>query len=301
MSPTVLKRIAMVLGVVLVAWGGFALLGRYRRDDTGTLVLPRVTPAAAERIAFRKGGDTIVLVRQGDRWSVNGLPGSTRSVDAFLLALGDSTLRSEMVAQRTASHQRLGVDSASRRLTIDTAGKTVLDLRLGNRGPDFEGLYVRSEGSDVVYLLGGQFAEMAGRGLADWRDKQMAAIVPDSVARVQVVRGRTSWSLTRNGPAWGLSRGPADSASVARFLAHFDDLRATGFPEPGDLDSIRFDPPDRAVTLYGAAGQPFLALQFDSTSGGSFWVRAASGGPVYRLDGRATELATPSESTLKKK
>ncbi len=300
MSPTVLKRIALALGLLLLAWGGFALLARTRRDDAGALVLPRVAHAAAEKVAFRRGDDTVVLVRQGERWSVNGLPASTRNVKAFLDALGDSTLRSELIARSAASHQRLGVDSGSRRLTIESAGKTVLDLRVGNRGPDFEGFYTRPEGSDEVYLLRGQFAELTGQGLSDWRDKQVAAVVPDSVARVEVTRGRTTWTLRKNGAAWALSRGPADSAGVARFLAHFDDLRATGFPGPEELDSIRFDPPDRAVTLFGAAGQPLLALVFDSTSGGAFWVRAASDGPVYRIDGRATELATPAESTLKR-
>jgi hypothetical protein len=160
---------------------------------------------------------------------------------------------------------------------------------------------VRPEGRDAVYLLRGRFAEQLGKGLADWREKQVATVVTDSVARVQVRRGRAIWSMARGGNVWALPRGQADSAAVARFLSHFNNLRATGFPEAADLDSIRFDPPDRAVTLSTADGRPLLALVFDSTSGGAFWARADTGGPIYRLDARATDLATPAESTLRKR
>jgi len=299
-SPKVLQRIAIALGVLLLAWAALTVVRRSRWDTAGGLALPRVAPSAVDQVAFRAGLDTIVLVRRGDQWSVNGFPASAGGVQGFLEALGDTTLRSEIVAESPASHSRLGVDSAALRLAIRSGDTAVVDLRVGNRGPDFEGYYVRPDGAGAVYLLRGRFAEQLGKTLADWREKQVASIVPDSVARVQVLRGRAGWSMTRNGPAWALARGPADSAGVARFLAHFNNLRATGFPEAADLDSIRFEPPDRAVTLYSAGGQPLLALVFDSTSGGAFWARADTGGPIYRLDARATELATPAESTLRK-
>jgi hypothetical protein len=298
MSPKLLQRIALALGILLIVWGALAYLRQRRGDDAGRLPVPEVATAAVDGIAFRQGTDSIVLVRQGERWSVNGFPASTRAVETFLGALGDSTFRSELIARSPASHQRLGVDSAGRRLTITSGGRAALDLRVGNRGPDFEGFYVRPEGSEAAYLLQGQFAEFTARGITDWRDKQVAAVVPDSVAKVEVVRGRSRWSMTREGAAWKLRGRPADSTKVARFLAHFDDLRATGFPETQDMDAIGFEPPDRAVALFTSAGRPLLALVFDSTHAGAFWVRAASGGPVYRLDGRNAELATPEENTL---
>jgi hypothetical protein len=301
MSPKVLQRLAIVLGVLVLAWVVLAQVRRSRWDKAGGLALPKVAPSAVNEVAFSRGADTVVLARQGESWRANGFPGNAGGIEGFLEALGDTTLRSEIVAQSPASHARLGVDTMARRLTIRTGDTAVVDLRVGNRGPDFEGYYVRPEGADAVYLLRGRFAEQLGKGLADWREKQVATIVTDSVARVQVRRGRTSWSMAKSGNVWALTRGPADSAGVARFLSHFNNLRATGFPEAADLDSIRFDPPDRAVTLASADGRPLLALVFDSTSGGAFWVRADTGGPVYRIDERAAELATPAESTLLRK
>jgi len=301
MSPKMLQRIALALVLALLAWGGLALGRRNRSDDTGALVLPALDPASVTEIALRKGTDTIVLSRQGAAWTVNGFPAAPQNVQTFLGAARDSSARSEVVAERPASHQRLGVDSATgRRLTMTAGTKAVLDLWLGNRGPDFEGFYVRPVGSDVAYLLRGRFAELTVQGVPEWRDKQIASFLPDSVGRVQIARGKTRWTLLRNGAAWKLAGGAADSTRVARFLAHLANLRAAGFPEPAELDSIHLQPPDRSLAVYSAGGHTLLALAFDSTRSGSYWVRSMPDGLVYRLDGPAAELATPAESTLRK-
>jgi hypothetical protein len=302
MSPQVLRRIALALLVAVLVWGALVLYGRTGRDEAGALALPRLTTARVSEIAIRKAKDTLLLARQGTDWTVNGFRAHAPTVETFINALGDSTAKSEIVAQSRSSHERLGVDSVSaKRLTITADGKPAVDLWLGNRGPDFEGFYVRPAGSDIVYLLRGHFAELTVQGVPEWREKQIAALAADSVGRVEVTRGKSRWVLSRNGTGWSLGKGNADSAKVTRFLAQFATLRAEGFPEPEELDSIRFDKPARTLTVSSRSGSPLLGLVFDSTHAGSFWVRAAAGGPVYRFDPRTAELVTPADSTFNKK
>jgi hypothetical protein len=252
-------------------------------------------------IAFRKGADTVLLVRDGSRWVVNGFPASARRAAAFLSAAGDSSVRSEEIARSASSHVRLGLDSAgARRLTITLAGKAALDLWIGNRGPDFEGFYVRKVGGDVAYLLRGQFAELFAQGLTEWREKDFASVPAESIATVQVSQGRRTWSLARGAAGWTVGGKPADSTRVARFLAQFGALRAAGFPAPEEMDSISFRPPDRSVRLIGSDNRVLLALELDAASSGAFWVRGDSTGPIYRIDARVGGAITPAESTLRK-
>jgi hypothetical protein len=300
-SPQVLKRIALLLGVALLIWGALVLYARTRRDEAGGLALGRLAPVEVSEVTFRKGADTVHLVRQGGDWTVNGLPATARGVTTFLTALGDTTARSEVVAQSRGSHARLGVDSSTgRRLTIIVAGKPAVDLWIGNRGPDFEGFYVRPDGSDVVYLLRGTFAELTAQGVPEWREKQFVAIPADSVGKVDVGRGRSRWTLVRGAAGWTIAGRPADSTKVARFLGQFGGLRASGFPEPAEMDSVDFSRPDRTLSLSTAEGRTLISLVFDSTHAGAFWVRRADGGPVYRVDQRLADLVTPAESTLKR-
>ncbi len=299
MSPKVLQRIALVLVFALGLWLALHFFSAGQRDDAGRLTLPALAPAGVDRISLVGKADSVILVKQGRGWSVNGAPASAKVVQEFLAAAHDSSAGSELIAQSTASHARLGVDSLSgRRLTIAGAGTIVLDLVVGNRGPELNGFYVRRAGAADVYLLRGQFAEMFARAESDWRDRQLAELQPDSITQVEVQRGKVRWTLSRSGTSWSLGGHPADSTKVARYLAIFGDVRAAGFPDRAELDSISFAAPERAITVTGPGGQVMLSLVFDSTASGAFWVRSTSGGPVYRLDGRTTALVTPEESSL---
>ncbi len=299
MSPKVVQRIALVLVLSVGLWLALRVIGTRARDDAGRLSLPSLTPGDVDKITLVGAGDTVRLARQGDRWQANGFPASLQAVKEFLAAAGDSSAESELIAQSASSHARLGVDSVTgRRVAIEGGGKPLLDLVVGNRGPDFNGFYVRRSGELAVYLLRGRFAELLVPGQDQWRDRQVASIPADSIARIDVVRGKSRWSLNRAGKAWTVGAVPADSAKVARLLAQFGDIRATGFPDRAELDSLDFMAPERSLTLSDAAGQPLLALVFDSTASGAFWIRPVAGGPVYRLDGRTTELMTPLSSAL---
>ncbi len=301
MSPKVLQRIALVLVFALGLWLALHFFSTGQRDDAGRLTLPALTPAGVDRISLVGKADSVILVKQERGWTVNGAPASAKAVQEFLDAAHDTSAGSELTAQSTASHARLGVDSASgRRLTISGAGAPLLDLVVGNRGPELNGFYVRRAGAADVYLLRGPFAETFARGESDWRERQLAEVKSDSIARVEVQRGKVHWTLTRSGTSWSLDGHPADSTKVARYLASFGDLRAAGFPDRMELDSISFAAPERAVTVTSTGGGVILSLVFDSTASGAFWVRPASGGPVYRLDGRTTALVTPEGRSLQK-
>jgi hypothetical protein len=54
------------------------------------------------------------------------------------------------------------------------------------------------------------------------------------------------------------------------------------------------------VRLLGAAGTPLVALAFHSAKSG-FWVRADSGGTIYRLEAYSADQLTPPDSTFRPK
>ncbi|HXI22108.1 MAG TPA: DUF4340 domain-containing protein [Gemmatimonadales bacterium] len=304
MSPKILQRIALVLGVAVAVWALLALVHRSSRDRVQGLTLPHLDLAQADTISYVAPGDTVRLVRRdASDWLVNGYPAAAFQVKGFFSALADPGATSELVAETAASHARLGVDSLKgKHLLVSGGGKVLLDLWFGSRGPDFDGFYVRRAGSDPVYLLHGRFADLTAQDVAQWRERQILAVEPDSITGVTVTRGRTRYTLDRGPKAqWSFSGGgPADSTRVARFLVGFQDLQTSGFPTRAVEDSARFDHPARRVELFGGAGRPLANLAFDSTSAG-FLVRADSGGPVYRLDSRLADELTPEAGGLKPK
>jgi hypothetical protein len=296
-----LRRLAAVFVALLVVWAGLRFL-RSRRDTPEGFASPRFDRAAVDTIRLRRGDTTVRLARDGQSWRVNDFAAAPTSVTELLDALTDTAATSELVAQSASSHTRMGVDSAAaRHLEIKSGGTTLATYILGNRGAGWSGIYVRRPGSDAVYLLRGRVGELVDRTVDDWRDKRIAALEPDSIAELEVTRGKTSYLLRRQGTGWTLGDGNAtDSAAVASLLDRFRSLAAAGFATPAQADSADFTRPERRVRLAAADGRPLLVLVIDS-SGYNYWARKDTSSTVYRLDSWVVNQLTPADSTLKTK
>lgn len=300
MSNKLLVRLAGALVVLILVWGGLALVRRPPEDRTVSLAIPKVDTASVDSIVFAKRADTTVLTRAGKQWKANGFAADSSTVGSLLSALADTARPTELVAENRSSHERLGVapDSALHVTVRSRAGaRPALDLFAGGRTSDYGGVFVRRPDGDAVYALRGTLFESLTRAPDDWRDKRIAQVAQDSVARIEIQRGIRSYALARSGKAWTLDGKPADSAAVASLLGDYHDLRASGFPSRAQADSIDFQKPKAATKMLSAKGTPLVALRFDSTASG-MWARADSGGPVYKLDSWIWSRLAPAETTL---
>jgi len=291
-----LRRLAALLALSLLAWGGLALWQRGTADTPAGLALPPLSEELVDRIRFQRGADTVVLTRAGSAWRVNGVPADAAIVARFLAAGSDSSLASELISQSTVSHQRLGLDSAAAlHLEVTGAGQERLRLLVGNRGPDFEGFYVRRSGEAAAYLLRGDLVEATTRSMDDWRDRRILALPAGGIGRVEVRRGKERYQVESGGSGWTVGGVPGDSAAVARYLSLFGDLRASGFPDPAELGAIRFEAADLEVVVRDPGGKELAGLVLVPAEGG-FWVRTRDG-VVYRMDSAAGgRIAPPIEN-----
>jgi hypothetical protein len=203
------------------------------------------------------------------------------------------------VGARPASHSGFGVDSAKgARIRIVRGDSTVADLVQGNRGLGLDGGYFRASEDSAVYMVGGNLAQVLERSSDEWRERRITGASPDSVARVEVSRGRRSFAIRRDSVGWRFESGkPADSAAVAALLADYRQVEAAGFASKAQADSARFDRPDRRTALLRSDGTSLLTLAFDSTANG-FWVRSGEDSTVYRVDAWSADKLAPPDSTL---
>ncbi|PYO97422.1 MAG: hypothetical protein DMD61_12315 [Gemmatimonadetes bacterium] len=304
MSATQLKLIAGGLVLLLLLWGGSALFSRGSDSVRGSLDLRAPAQTDVDSITIVKASDTIALARQSaSDWTVNGHRAALASVTELFQALRD-TVHPELVAQDSSSFTRLQVDSAGgRRLRLrgGRGGKPLLELIVGTRPTDFQSAYVRRPGDNHVYLWRGQLGGLVDRTLDDWRDKRIAALAPDSIAAVEVVRGKDRYALTRVGKTWKVNGGATDSGAVARYLERLKAITATGFATPRESDSTRTARPARRLAVRSARGV-LLSLAFDSTAG-AFLVRhlvgtGGEGATVYRMNVWDVDGVSPAGRSL---
>jgi hypothetical protein len=301
MSAKQLVRLAAILGVLLLVWGAAALARRREATPAAdTFRLPKITRSEVDTVTISRAKDTTILARRDtNTWTVNGHTASPNAVGDLLTALTDSTPASELVAERKGSHAGLGVDdSAGSKVRIKGKGKTLADLVLGKRSQDFSGGYLRRADQESTYVVRGQLIDVLNRSPDDWREHRIARIATDSVAQIEITRGRKSYALLRNEKSWKLATGvPADSAKMGDLLTAYSSVDATGFASPAQ--AAHFGQPDRRVRLLRKDGTPLLTLLFDSTAAG-FWVRPDTSKTIYRIESWTADRLAPADTTLRK-
>lgn len=300
MSTRHLLRLAIALGVLLALWRAVAL-GSRGGDREQRFRLPPSVAKDLDTVSFAGVRDTIILARAGaDAWRVNGHAADRRQVEELLKSLADTAASGDIVAESPSSYAQVGMDSASaRRVRAIAHGKAVTDVVVGNPGQVYGTGYVRPFSESRVYLVRSALPSLATRSLDEWRDRRIGGVVKDSIARVEIQRGAKRYALTKHAGRWTLvPGGAADSMEVANFLNDLGNIQASGFATPAQADSLKCTPARRRLTVLGVDGKPRLQLVFDSTTSGT-WVRADTGGTVWRLEGWSADQITPADSTLR--
>ena len=146
--------------------------------------------------------------------------------------------------------------------------------------------------------MGGNLAQVLEKSSDEWRDRQIAGVSADSVARIEITRGKRSYRLGRDGTGWKLAPGGrADSSAVAELLGSYRQVDAAGFASEAQADSANFARAERRAALLRKDGTPLVTLTFDSTANG-FWVQAGEDSVVYRVDAWSADRLVPADSTL---
>jgi hypothetical protein len=303
MTPAQLARVAIVLGALLLLWGAVSLTrrGTGGLTESDLFALPAIVRDSTDSVIIIRPADTARLARRDSAaWTVNGHPVAKGAVAELFAALADSTRRTELVGARPASHSGFGVDSAKgTRIRIVRGDSTLADLVQGNRDPGLDGGYFRAAADSAVYLVGGSLAQVLEKSSDEWRDRQIAAVSGDSVARIEITRGKRSYRLDRDSTGWKLTPGGrADSSVVAELLGSYRQVDAAGFASEAQADSANFARAERRAALLRQDGTPLVALTFDSTANG-FWVKAGEDNVVYRVDAWSADRLVPADSAFK--
>jgi hypothetical protein len=287
MTPKQLMRIVAVLAAAVLLWG-LAVIVRGGGDEVERVTLfgPYVEEQI-DQVEITGPGDTIVLVRTGATWQVNGFEADPVRVRTFFQQMA-VPIEGELAARSASSHERMGVDETSgKRFRVLQGGQPVADVVVGNNGRTYRSVYVRISQQDPVYLIEGELTGAFTRPLKDWRDKRIVTLAADAIGGIEFVRGDSTFGIQVADDGWVFGNDtPTDSAAVSRFLEKFNPLLSQGvmFATLAQVDSIDFGTPDRRLTISDIDGEMLSDLLFVETESGSgYWVREAAGELVFQL------------------
>ncbi|MCI0433847.1 MAG: DUF4340 domain-containing protein [Gemmatimonadetes bacterium] len=300
MSKRTLKRLALVLGALVIVWGTAMLLGQRDpgAEPGGDLAaaLAALASDSLESATLRgTGNETIELRNTGGLWTVNGFAADSGAVARLRSALSDARIGG-LVARNASNHQRLGVTTETA-LTVELRGSAgAHTLLVGESGPRYPGSYVRLPDDDAVYEVLGDLRNALLRDVSAWRDRSIVRVDTAAIASLVIARDRQALTLVRRDSAWYAADVPgaaADSATVAAILGELARFDATGFAP----DSAFTGSDERRVIATNAAGDTLADVVF--TGQESNWhARARGSTEVFVVAGYRVDRIAPTRDAL---
>jgi hypothetical protein len=216
----------------------------------------------------------------------------------------------EFVDDAPKSLQPYGLDKPSK-VTVwvgrdkDRAARTLL---VGRPVPEKKGVYVKREGEPGVILTAEAVWTTFPKTVAALRDKMVVSYAADKLAKVEIIHGRETLGLEKEGTGWKITAPEtlrADSGPVTQLLWKIRDLQALGFLSEGAAEVPRFlSKPEVIVRLWetGVKEPKTLLLQSSNERRGGqpAALAAVQGqGPVVLVEGKALTELTPSVAQLR--
>jgi hypothetical protein len=255
-------------------------------------------------IRVRSNEQEVVMVPDRPRrWNLTApiqTPADQREVDDLLRALVLGQV-SRVVAEHPTSLEPFGLAKPATIITL-TAGARRETISIGDSGPISSTLYALRESDRRVLLTTLAPKDVLNKTLHGFRKKEILAVDQAQTAQLRLTYQTGELLLVRRedpvkdrSPSvtskkhWELRfpiEAAADQAEVNKLLIRLEDMKATGFIDPGkDYDALwaRLVRPDVKVTALVAGSEQTVKLfQLDPKSGEAFAVTTKEH-PIYRI------------------
>lgn len=196
-----------------------------------------------------------------------------------------------LVSTNPSKQATYQVNNLAKQIRVyDASGKKLAGLYVGKSGPDMFTTYVRRDGEDEVYLVGGHIGAAIPADVMSWRDRKIWDAQPDIIIGISVVRrgkkGEESYSLSKDEQGvWHLAQPKEailDGAKVEELISKIARPTAARFAHVFDKGEAGLDRPSLTLTITTTDGRvQTLAVGGEDKQGYLYARLEGNGGEVY--------------------
>jgi len=263
-----MNRTLLIIFLALLGLYGISKLAGARKTRSFKAELVQVDTASLTRIVIATSDEPeFTLTRQDDGswWVTNGKVSAPalRSVVTPMLATL-THIEAQRVAAKSADRWKdYQVDSTQgTRIRVYRGDKLLEDLVVGkfNFDPQLQSAtaYVRLGDAPEVYAVDGFVAMNLAQDFDSFRKKTITKLDRNEIERI-ACQGEPAWELRRDSTAWLLDGEPADSASVARYLASL--VSVSGHEFADDFDPNVAGSPEKVLRIARKAPKPEVVIE----------------------------------------
>ena len=230
-------KLLIVLAVLLSVFAIVKFYGNKGRSKSFRAELVNIDPETITEATITSPEGDLSLEKKDAQWVVKTNNGDKKAVEATVKTMFSSLQSikpSRLVARDEDKWSEYGVDSAGTRVTLNSAGKPVLDLVLGRFGVEGQRsfhTFVRLGEESDVYVANDFMKMSVYTNADDYRNNQFLRLNKDSIASVIFEYPDSAYSLVQEGGNWFVDNQPADSLQVTEYLRGLSFVTSRGFSE----------------------------------------------------------------------
>jgi hypothetical protein len=194
-----------------------------------------------------------------------------------------------------------GLDAPRATVTVTLKDGKSHTLKLGKQ--DGNAAHVQLEGNPRVWKIQKYEAERIPTSPAQWRDKTIVKLAPESVQRLEIQKGTERTVLERAGEGWKAatpaSLGDVETSRVQAILRAVEGLRATRVVESPDMKALGLDKPRATVTVVPRSGAP-VKLAFGAEKDGQTAVQVGGQKDAHEVPSYTANSFIKSPADFKK-
>ncbi len=326
MNKKVLYSVVILVILVAVLFIGENLGGK-KPSEKELRFFPDLTEQSIGSLNIREGAGGIKVRRKGDVWVVSKSTHETASASTGPLGADDSAKAFPAASgvEEESAGREYPVDSASiasalEKLTSlkkdalvsenpekqnifevdtgkgirvdleDNSGKSLGSFIIGKSGADYNSNYIRSKGSNAVYMAAGGIRYAFFTDLDRWRNKSILKFDKGTAKGLTLTKKDGSsiiLSHADSGNAWSITEpieGPAKSETVDEILSKLSTLTASGFQDSALADTaMGFNSPELGVTLSFNNGSSRNVVFGKKNGESKYWVKTDGKNQIFLI------------------
>jgi hypothetical protein len=290
-----MKPKGLLIAVALLAvLGGFWWWSNSKQEadskkpgDTVVKVL-LIPEDQIREVRLKKGGDTLVLRRDGSKWRIAepqaypADPAAVGGVTSMLAALNATAT----IEEKATDFAQYGLNPPALDVTVVRKDGKTDELQVGDATPTNAGFYARLAGSARVVLLTSYAKEAIDKRVDDLRDKRLLTFDQDKIARVQFQAKGPAVEFGKNNESeWQIVQPRplrADGAQVDALISKLRDAKMDlANPDPDAAKKYAAAPRIATATVTDASGSQTLEIHQDKDK--NYYGKSSAVEGVYKI------------------
>jgi hypothetical protein len=224
-----------------------------------------------------------------DRWRISR-PVSTVADERAASGLAsqlESLQSTRLVEAKPTELKEFGLDPPAYTVIITLNQINTEILEIGSENLTGSEVYVRKGEGTSLYLVPAAIKQPLGKGLKEWRRRELFPFTPAEVRQIRMASPRGSVEMVREGEAWSIKKpfpAPGDASELSNLLGSLVNLRGDDFiDEQKEEKKKELGPPVLTVNLTVNQVDREAAFYKSQSEPDVVYVSTTVHAPIYKI------------------